>query len=477
MVMENVNRPWPHSIEMERAVLGSILLRSRESELAFERLRPDSFYDARHRRIFEAMERIRTAQEDPVIDLIILRDDLDKRGLLEEVDGADYLASLVDGLPKDLNISKYIGTVHDKYVLRELIKLADVAIGDCFKQEKEAETLLSQAESGVFKLAEALIRLDYVHVGSLTEEVLQKTEEMTKHGAPVGVPTGFTDFDHLTGGLQASDLVVVAARPSVGKTTFCLNVAANAALREGKTVAVFSLEDARDNIVRRMLCTVAKVDAEKVSRGRGITREDWANLIRAEAELRQAPLYIDDTPSTIFQVGPKARRLHRKHGLDLLIVDYLQLILSPSEIRYENRTLEIAAYTRYLKNLAKELKIPVIAVSQLNRAPEQRPDHRPRLADLRESGAIEQDADLVAFLYRPDMYKRGRNGDREQADSSGLAPETPHSELIIAKHRNGPTGVVQLVFIPQQTRFESAAPSYAASEEPPAYAPGEPGLQ
>jgi replicative DNA helicase len=235
-------------------------------------------------------------------------------------------------------------------------------------------------------------------------------------------------------------------------------VSANAALREGKTVAVFSLEDSRDNIVRRLLCTAAKVDAEKVSRGRGINREDWANLIRAEAELRQAPLYIDDSPSTIFQVGPKARRLKAQHGLDLLIVDYLQLILTPSEIRFENRTLEIASYTRYLKNLAKELKIPVIAVSQLNRAPEQRPDHRPRLADLRESGAIEQDADLVAFLYRPDMYKRGQNGDREQSDSSGLTPESPRSELIIAKHRNGPTGVVQLVFIPQQTRFESAAP-------------------
>ncbi|UCF80166.1 MAG: replicative DNA helicase [Acidobacteriota bacterium] len=465
----------PHSVEAERAVLGSILLRNRESELAFERLRPEGFYHAPHQRIFEAMERIRTVQENPVIDLITLRDDLDKRGLLEEAGGADYLASLVDGLPKELNIPSYVSIVHDKYVLRELIKRSEAAIAECFKQEQETETVLGEAEKKVFQLAEELVRLDYVLVGSLTQEVLQKTEEIAKHGAPVGVPTGFTDFDHITGGLQASDLVVVAARPSVGKTTFCLNVAVNAALREGKTVAVFSLEDSRDNIVRRMLCTVAKVDAEKVSRGRGINREDWANLIRAEAELRQAPLYIDDSPSTIFQIGPKARRLQRKHGLDLLIVDYLQLILSPSEIRFENRTLEIAAYTRYLKNLAKELKIPVIAVSQLSRAPEQRPDHRPRLADLRESGAIEQDADLVAFLYRPDMYKRGRNGDREEADSSGLArpnnlgglaPETPRSELIIAKHRNGPTGVIQLVFIPQQTRFESAAPSYAASEEP-----------
>jgi replicative DNA helicase len=471
--METITRPMPHSVEAERAVLGSVLLRNRESELAFERLRPDSFYHAPHRRIFEAMERIR-ASEIPTMDLITLRDDLSKRGFLEEAGGADYLASLVDGLPKELAVHAYVEVVRKKYILRELIKRSEATIAECFKQEQETETVLGEAEKKVFQLAEELIRLDYVHVGSLTEEVLQKTEDMTKHGAPVGVPTGFTDFDHLTGGLQASNLVVIAARPSVGKTTFCLNVAANAALREGKTVAVFSLEDSRDNIVRRMLCTVAKVDAEKVSRGRGINREDWANLIRAEAELRQAPLYIDDSPSTIFQVGPKARRLQRKHGLDLLIVDYLQLILSPSEIRFENRTLEIAAYTRYLKNLAKELKIPVIAVSQLNRAPEQRPDHRPRLADLRESGAIEQDADLVAFLYRPDMYKRGRNGDRGEASPS---EESPVSELIIAKHRNGPTGVVQLVFIPRQTRFESAAPSYAASEEPPAYTPGEPGLQ
>ncbi len=431
----------PHSVEAERAVLGSIIIKNKDLELVFEKLTSASFLIKQHVVIFESMNRVRSSGAE--INLITLRDDLEKFGILEIAGGAVYISSLVDGLPKEINISSYIEVVYKHQVMRDLIKISENTIKDCL-ESGEAEEVISDLESKIIEISDRIVKSEYRHIGEVTEAVLKKTEEMSKHGESSGVLTGFVDIDHLTGGFQPGDLVVIAARPSVGKTTFCLNVAANAAL-SGKTVGIFSLEDSLDNIVRRMLCTVAKVDSEKVSRGRNIYKEDWIKLFEAEISLRGSPIYIDDHPCTIFQIMPKARRLKMKHGLDLLIIDYLQLIQNSSEVRFENRALEVANYTRSLKMLAKELKIPVICVSQLNRSPEQRPDHRPRLADLKESGAIEQDADLVAFLYREDMYKNN--------ETPGNAFRT---EFIVSKHRNGPIGVINLEFFPNQTRFASA---------------------
>lgn len=469
--VETITRPLPHSVEAERAVLGALLLDNRHLDLARQQLDASHFYAQAHRLIFEAVSELFNL--DKPVDLVTLRSELERRGALEGAGGADYLASLTDGVPRSLNLPHYIAIVRDKALLRELIQISNTAINACLQDAESAQTVLDDVERKVFNLAEGFIQHDYVSAGALTDSVLRETEDRAQRKSPLtGLPTGFADLDQITGGLQPGELIVVAARPGMGKSTFCLNLAANASCRYGKHVAFFSLEDSRERLVQRLLCITAEVNADKVSRGQNVSRDDWTKLGLAASKLKLAPFYIDDNPSTILEIKTKARRIKREHELDLMVVDYLQLIPT-DKTRYENRTLEIAAYTQALKNMSKELRVPVIVVSQLNRSIEQRLNNsRPRLSDLRESGAIEQDADIVCFLFRmdsPSTSPRRRDGQNRGGNGDGIPPydgdepidstEGVRMELIIAKHRNGPVGDLPFVFFQAQTRFQTAVPT------------------
>ena len=444
-----VEKGLPHSLEAERAVLGAILLDNALFDQTSQVLTTADFYLENHRNIFSTMEHL--SSDSRAIDSLTLREELKKRNELEAMGGVAYIASLLDGVPRVSSVMHYARIVKEKALLRKLIHSANEILVRSFSNEEDPLDLLERAEKSIFDISQDKIQGGFVQLQDLLTESYENIESLYQRKELItGIPTGFRQLDHLTSGLRASELIIVAARPGLGKTSFVLNVAQNAAMEKEKVVGIFSLEMAAQQLVTRMLCSEARVDSHKVRSGY-LSKEDWKRLAKTMSKLARAPIFIDDTAGiSIIEMRSKARRLKAEHGLDLLIVDYLQLMSgtsASSRTRFENRQQEISAISRALKGLAKELDIPLIACSQLSRAPEQRRgDHRPQLSDLRESGSIEQDADLVLFLYREDLYKKD-----EDFEDEGIV------QLIIGKQRNGPTGVVKLAFIDQWTKFENLA--------------------
>jgi replicative DNA helicase len=439
----SLERPVPHNLDAERSILGAVLLDNHSLNTAIEKLKPEDFFLDHHRRIFERMMELGEKQQ--AIDLVTLTEDLARRGELEAAGGVAYLAQLVDGMPRVSNLEHYARIVKEKAVLRNLIHAAHAIQEHALDAEDDADVVLDRAESFIFQLAEDRIRAGLIGVKDLVRDNYARLEQIFSEGRRVtGLPTGYSRLDNETAGLQGSELIILAARPSMGKTALALNIAENVVLRQGAPVAVFSLEMSKESLLMRLLASEAHVDAHKFRTGH-IGREDWQRIAASLGKLGEAPLWIDDSASsTVMEMGAKARRLKRDKGLSLLIVDYLQLVAARG--RFGNRNEEVSSISRSLKGLAKELKVPVLVLSQLTRAPE-REDRRPQLADLRESGAIEQDADVVMFIHRPNFYKTDLpDEDRAKA------------ELIIAKQRNGPTGTVNFVFLARHTRFEEAAP-------------------
>jgi replicative DNA helicase len=439
----------PASVDAERSILGAILLDNFAYNQAAESLVADHFFLDSHRRIFARMMEL--AESSRPIDIITLTEELGRRKEVEAVGGVAYLSSLTEGLPRRPNIEHYVHIVRDKALLRGLINAANNAIAQALEQADSAEEILDAAESSIFQLSENRIGRGFLTVHEIVKESFGSLDALYERGQRItGLETHYVDLDGMTSGFQPSDLIIIAARPSMGKTAFAMNIAENVAVLDKKVVGVFSLEMSREALLLRMLCSHARVDSHKMRTG-FLGRDDFQKLTHALGALSESPIFIDDTPGiSLMEMRAKARRLQQSQGrLDLLVVDYLQLVSgSPSggARRYENRTQEVSAISRGLKAMAKELRVPVVALSQLSRAPESRGgDHRPQLADLRESGSIEQDADVVAFIFREEVYKQ------DDPDLEGLA------ELIIAKQRNGPTGKIELAFIKRSTRFESRA--------------------
>jgi replicative DNA helicase len=443
MTSELAPEALPHSDEAERSVLGAVLLDNQQLHRVQELLRPDFFYVPRHRKIFRGL--LSLADSGAALDLVTLRAELEKSGDLESCGGPAYLSSLLDGVPRSGNVEHYARIVREAAVRRELARSAHQILESSLRSPAATDEILDEAEKAIFRVAEDRLRSGFLSIKIVAEKSFALIDELTKKRELItGIPSGFLYLDELTAGLQPSDLVILAARPSMGKTTLALNIAAHAALRCGKTVGIFSLEMSHQQLFFRMLCSEARVDAHRLRTGR-VDSDEWQRIIETYGELSASPIHIDDTAGAgIMEMRAKARRLKLERGLDLLVVDYLQLMSGRGQ--YESRQQEISDISRSLKEIAKEMSIPVLALSQLSRAPEQRTgDRRPQLSDLRESGAIEQDADVVLFLFREEIYKKN------DPDLRGKA------ELIIGKQRNGPTDTVDLVFIREFTRFENPA--------------------
>jgi replicative DNA helicase len=440
-----MDRPLPHNLEAEKCVLGAILINNPAFNQASEVIDAQDFFRDAHRRIFDKM--VALSERSEPIDLVTIKDELTRSGDLDDVGGPAYIASLTDGVPRSANVEYYAKIVKEKSTLRRLIQSATDVLGRAYDAEEDADELLDQAERSIFQIAEHRLRSGFVRVGEMVDQGYQLIEKLQQHkGLVTGVPSGFVELDEMTSGFQRSDLVIVAARPSMGKTSLVLNMALHAGIEAGKTVGIFSLEMAREQLFLRMLTSEARVDAHRF-RGGFLGEQDYARLVEAFARLHDAKVYIDDTPSVgILEMRAKCRRLKLERGLDLIIVDYLQLMQGRG--RFENRQQELASISRSMKILAKELDVPILALSQLSRAPESRGDHRPQLSDLRESGALEQDADVVVFIFREDMYA---------ADGEPRPEHAGTAEIIIGKQRNGPTGTVRLAFLKQYTRFENLA--------------------
>ena len=439
-----LDRPLPHNLEAEKCVLGAILLHNDAFNLAAELIDSRDFFRDAHRRVFDKM--VRLSERGDVIDLVTLRDELGRSGDLEEVGGPAYITALVDGVPRSTNVEYYARIVKERSTLRNLIYSANRILATAYEAEQDAALQLDQAEKAIFDIAEDRIRSGFVPVRDLVQGSFDTIEKLQEHkGLVSGVATGFSDLDLLTSGLQPSDLLIVAGRPSMGKTSFMLNVAVHVGTKTDKTVGIFSLEMSREQLFLRMLTSQAEIDAQRF-RGGFLSERDYGQLSHALGTLADARIFIDDSASLgVLEMRAKARRLMAEHGLHLLIVDYIQLMQGRG--RFENRTQELGVISRALKGLAKELAVPLVALSQLSRAPEARSDHRPQLADLRESGALEQDADVVMFIYREDQYNP--------------SPENENvAEIIVGKQRNGPTGVVRLAFRKQITRFENLESRY-----------------
>jgi replicative DNA helicase len=384
------------------------------------------------------------------INPILIGEELKKENALESVGGISFITNLTYGLPHTTNILHYTKVVRGKSMLRQLIKAASKITQEAIEEEDEPEIILDHAEHAIFQLADERIRQGFVHVKPIAEQLLEKVQELEGRAAVLtGVTTGYADLDKMTSGLQKSDLIILAARPSMGKTSLALMLAENAALHAGAVVGVFSLEMSKESLVMRMLCSQGNIDAQRFRNG-FLSRLEWAQIAKSLGILADAKIYIDDTPGlSVLEMRAKARRLAAEQKkLDLLVVDYLQL-MSGSAKRVESRQQEVSQISRELKALAKEMDVPVVALSQLSRAPESRSDHRPQLADLRESGALEQDADLVAFIYREEPYKTPEERDAMPEEEKNIA------EIIIAKQRNGPTGSVKLRFTPSSMRFDN----------------------
>lgn len=443
----------PANIEAERSILGAILLDNFHYNEAAEHLQAEDFSLDSHRRIYSRM--VELAESMRPIDMITLIEELDRHKDLQAIGDVAYVSSLVDGVPDRPSIEHYVKIVRDKALLRGLIHAANSAIARAADQSDSAEDVLSDAEAAIFQLSEKRIGRGFMGIQDIVRESFGSVDALLQRGQRItGLATHYNDLDEMTSGLQKSDLVIIAARPSMGKTAFVMNIAENASIEDQHVVAVFSLEMSREALLLRLLCSQARVDAHKMRTG-SLWQDDMRKVVRAMEQLARAPIYIDDTPGiSLSEMRAKARRLKQSAGrLDLIVVDYLQL-MSGGGKRFENRTQEVSAISRGLKALAKELSVPVIALSQLSRAPESRGgDHRPQLADLRESGSIEQDADLVMFIFREEVYKQ------DDPELEGKA------EIIIAKQRNGPIGRVKMAFLKNCTRFETLAEGGMAAEE------------
>jgi len=448
-------KAFPHNLEAERALLGSILMDNGVLNQTLEFIDKNDFFSDGHRAIFEKMEVL--SERNRTIDLVTLSEDLSREGLLEKVGGAGYLAALTDGIPIGVSasIEEYSRIIKEKSLVRRLINASNNVITRCFEGVDDPETLIDLAQSQVLEIGADRVQSGFLDVREIVRDSFGNIDNLLSHGqSNNGVRTGFADLDNMTSGLQPGELIILAARPSLGKTALALNIAANAAIDSGKKVGVFSLEMSKESLVIRLLCSEAKVDSHAFRTGFLNHQTDWPKITRALGRISEAPLYIEDTPAlSIMQIRAKARRLKAEKGLDLLIVDYLQLITG-GHGRYENRTQEVSYISRGLKSIAKELNVPVLALSQLSRAPEQR-QGKPLLSDLRESGSIEQDADLVMFIHR----ERRRDQNDENGEDSN-----PEVKLSIGKQRNGPTGDIPIVFLKSYIRFENRAAEEYAGE-------------
>lgn len=430
----------PQSIDAEQSVLGCMMFERDAISQVIEILDENVFYLDLHRLIYHAI--IKLYDKNEPVDLVTLTNHLKNRGELDLVGGAKYLAELLESVASGANVSHYAKIVRDTATLRELIKTSNKVIESAYQSPGEVSELIDQAEALIFGIRTKREERGFIPIQSILKASFDEIEKKAdKKGYVPGVPSGFIDLDNLTSGFQKTDFIIVAGRPSMGKTSFCLNITEEVAITYKKGVGIFSLEMSKEQIVTRLLCSQARVSPNKVRTGY-LDKSDWPKLASAAGALNDAPIFIDDTPGIpIFELRAKARRLKSRYDIELLIVDYLQLIVGP---RSDTREREIAAISGYLKSLAKELGIPVIAASQLSRAPESRVDRRPVLSDLRESGAIEQDADVVIFVYREERY-------RKTPDNEGRA------EIIVGKQRNGPIGKVLLTFIKDYAKFESLA--------------------
>ncbi len=440
-------RSLPNSSEAERAILGAIVLDNGLISQAIELLKPDDFYVPSHRRIFTAM--IGLFERGAEINPILIGEELKKENALETVGGISFITNLTYGLPHSTNIIHYAKVVRGKSLLRRLIKTASKITNEALEEEDEPGVILDHAEHAIFELADDRIRQGFTHVEPVARALLDKIQEMEgRQVVLTGLTTGFVELDEKTSGLQRSDLIIVAARPSMGKTSFALMLAENAAIETGAVVGIFSLEMSKESLVMRMLCSQGNIDAQRFRNG-FLSRTEWAQIAKSLGTLADTKIFLDDTPAIgVLEMRAKCRRLAAEQKrLDLIIVDYLQLMSGGK--RTESRQQEVSQISRELKALAKEMNVPLVALSQLSRAPEARADHRPQLSDLRESGALEQDADLVAFLYREEAYKTLEERQAMPEDRKNIA------ELILAKQRNGPTGTVELRFVPSSMRFDN----------------------
>jgi len=439
----NLHRIPPQNLEAEQSILGGILLDNQGINAVLELLSARDFYSDSHRRIFEAILSL-SDRSDP-IDLITLSSILKDQKQLDKVGGAAYLAGLVDNVPSAANIAYYAKIVKEKAILRGLISTATEILTKTYDAGADVETVLDEAEHAIFEISENKIRPAFFPIKDIIKDSFRTIEDLyARKELVTGVPTGFDKVDDLTSGLQNADLIIIAGRPSMGKTAFALNIAQYVSAQRSIPVCLFSLEMAKEQIAMRMLASSAKVDSQRIRKG-FLGETDWPKLTTAAGSLSEAPLFIDDTAAiTVLEMKAKARRLKAEHGLGLVIIDYLQLMRSGS--RKDSREQEISEISRSLKALAKELNVPVIALSQLNRQVEVRTNRRPQMADLRESGAIEQDADVIAFIYRDEVYNKAEDN-----------PEKGIAEVIIAKQRNGPIGMVKLAFLEKYTSFENLA--------------------
>ena len=437
------DRTLPHNLEAEQSVLGAILIHNAAFNVAAELVDSVDFFRDAHRRVFDKM--VDLNERGQAIDLVTLKDELARSGDLDDAGGAAYIAALADGVPRSTNVEHYARIVKEKATLRSLIRSADRILAMAYQGEEESDTLLDRAEQEIFSIAEGRIHTGFVPLSDLVQGSFTAIEQLQEHkGLVTGVPSGFVDIDNITSGFQPADLIIIAARPSMGKTSFVLNVAQHVGIKTDRAVGFFSLEMSKEQLFMRMLTAEGEVDSHRFRRG-FLSERDYGRLSTALGRLSDARVFIDDTAGLgVLEMRAKARRLKAEHGLDLLVVDYLQLMQGRG--RFENRTQEIASISRALKGLAKELNVPVLALSQLSRAPESRSDRRPQLSDLRESGALEQDADVVMFIFREEQYD-------PTPENENLA------EVIVGKQRNGPTGTVKLAFLKQYTRFANLSPS------------------
>jgi replicative DNA helicase len=427
----------PHSDDAEKSVLGSIILDKEALFEVLEILSPEDFYSEMHREIYRAVVALYRKGES--VDMLTVSEELKKRNTLEMAGGRSYIAQLSSMVPSTANAAQYAKIVSEKALLRSLINASSEIMEQAYQATMEPEEVLDQAEQAVFKIAQTRQKRDFEALKEILYANLNRIDEVAKmEGGLTGLTTGFVSLDKYTSGLQKSDLIIVAARPSMGKTAFALNIAQQAALKGDTSVLIFSLEMSKEQLGQRLLSMEAKVEMQKLKTG-NLERADWDQIYEAIDKLSTAKIYIDDTPGiSVLEIKNKSRRLKAEKGLDLIVIDYLQLM--SIEGRVESRQQEISALSRYLKQLARELDCPVIVLSQLSRAPEQRSDHRPVLSDLRESGSIEQDADIVMFLYRDEYYN-------PETDKPNIC------EINIAKHRSGPTGTVEVTWLGKYTRF------------------------
>jgi replicative DNA helicase len=460
----------PHSQDAEEAVLGGVLLDNESINAALETIQSEDFYRSAHKSIFQAMSSLVDKREP--VDIITLSTELRASNALEEIGGIEYLSRLNSAAPTSANVGYYARIIKEASIRRRLIHEASEIISSAYQDDKEIEEYLDSVEQRIFAVSDYRIAPAFFKVVDIVKDSIKHVEKLYDQKEMVtGVGCGLTDFDKMTAGFQPSDLIILAARPSMGKTSLALGVAQHVGVHENKAVAVFSLEMSKEQLVLRMLCCEARVDGSRVRTGH-LGERDFPRIVEAASKIAEAPIFIDDTPAlSISEMRAKCRRLHREHKLSLIVVDYLQLMRSPAYAS-TSREQEISDISRSLKALAKELQVPVIALSQLNRSVEARTDKRPMMSDLRESGAIEQDADVICFIYRDDFYNKE-------------SPEKNIAEIIIAKQRNGPIGTVKVAFAPESTRFDNliirdeSAFDSAASEEPsfefPDSTPADPG--